>query len=198
MYDKIHSRIDKDTLLDILAIWNGYLKRKVHIIACGGTALTLLNLKASTKDVDLIIPKENEYKYLVKLIKDLGYRNVTGTGWAKDKGFIFDLFVGKTLFSTELLESPLKEGNNFLFRELSFIYLGILNYYDLIISKLFRNTPVDLDDCLALLRSKDKDINIEKLKERFFETSSYDISDEKNKKNFNYFLSRLKDEGFFK
>jgi len=49
---------------------------------------------------------------------------------------------------------------------------------------------------LALFREKSRDINIEKLKKRFFETSSYDISDEKNKRNFKHFLSLLKEEGF--
>jgi len=80
-------RIDKDTLLDTLSVWNSHLKRKVHLIACGGTALTLLNVKESTKD-------------------------------------------------------------------------------------------------------------IEKLKEKFYETSSYDVSDEKNRKNFAHFLNRLHKEGF--
>ncbi len=83
-------------------------------------------------------------------------------------------------------------GNHILFKEFSSIYLGILNYYDLIISKLFRYTPVDMDDCLTLLKEKSKEINLDKLKTRFYETSSYDISDEKNRNNFKYFLELLK------
>ncbi len=105
-------RIDKTTLLNTLSIWNRYLKRKVRIIACGGTALTLLNLKESTKDVDFLIPETQEYEYLVKTMIDLGYVRTTGTGWQKKQGFIFDLFVGKTIFTTELLESPLEMGNH--------------------------------------------------------------------------------------
>lgn len=42
-------RIDKDGLMDRLSAWDDYLKRKVRLIACGGTALTLLNVKESTK-----------------------------------------------------------------------------------------------------------------------------------------------------
>jgi len=189
-------RIDKRTLLDTLSIWDSYLKRKVHIIACGGTALTLLNIKESTKDVDFIIPNEKEYRYLLKIIEDLGYRRITGKGWAKEKGFIFDIYDGKTIFTTELLESPLEKGNNKPFKEFSHIYLGILNYYDLIIAKIFRYTSVDIDDCLALFNAKHKEINIEKLKERFYETSSYDISDEKNKKNSVQFLKILEREKY--
>jgi hypothetical protein len=48
---------------------------------------------------------------------------------------------------------------------------------------------------LALYKAKYKEINVEKLKKRFFETSSYDTSDERNKKNFNHFLRILEKEG---
>ena len=196
MYKNMQYRFNKETLLITLSVWDGYLKRKVHLIACGGTALTLMNLKESTKDIDLIIPNEKEYIYLVKTLKDLGYKNITGTGWARDKGLIFDLYVGKTIFTTELLESPLAEGNHVPYKEFSSVSLGILNYYDLMISKLFRFTSTDLEDCLALFKAKHKEIDFEKLKKRFLETSSYDISDEKNKRNFEYFLIILKKEKF--
>ena len=83
-------------------------------------------------------------------------------------------------------------GNHFLFKEYSSLYLGILNYYDLIITKLFRFSPVDVEDRLSLLREKHNKIDIKKLKERFIETSLYDISDEKNLKNLKYFMSILK------
>jgi len=130
----------------------------------------------------------------VNTIVDLGYERKTGTGWQKDRGYVFDLYVGKTIFTTELLESPLKAGNFIPFKNLSSIHLGILNYYDLIITKLFRYSSVDIDDCLALIREKADEIDIEKLKSRFYETSSYDISDEKNRKHFNYFYKILTKE----
>lgn len=193
MYNKIQS-VDKSELLNTLSIWNRYLKRRVHLIACGGTALTLLNLKESTIDIDLLIPNLHEYEYLLKALIDLGYEQKTGTGWQKDRGFRFDLFPGNKIFITELLESPLDEGNHILCKEFSSIYLGILNYYDLIISKLFRFTPVDREDCLTLILNRPDEIDLERLKLRFYETSSYDISDEKNKKNFEFFLELLKDK----
>jgi hypothetical protein len=60
-------RIDKQTLLDTMEQWNRFLKRKVHLVACGGTAMTLLQVKSSTKDVDFMIPRVNEYGYLIKV-----------------------------------------------------------------------------------------------------------------------------------
>jgi len=41
-------RINKQTLLDVLGQWNGFLRRKIHLIACGGTALTLWDIKPYT------------------------------------------------------------------------------------------------------------------------------------------------------
>jgi len=187
--------IDKQGLLDRISAWDGFFKRKVHLIACGGTALTLLGLKPSTKDVDLIVPNLDEHDYLVSILKQLGYKSASGWGWQRGDGFIFDLFRGKSVHTTELLESPLDKGNNSLIKEFSRIYLGVLNYYDIIISKLFRATQVDIDDCLLLIRNKKKDINIKRLEARFRETASFDISEDKANKNLEHFLNILNKEG---
>lgn len=68
-------RIDKQNLLDRLTVWDSFLKRKVHLIACGGTAMTLLGVKASTKDIDLIVPVVAEHEYLINMLKQLGYKS---------------------------------------------------------------------------------------------------------------------------
>lgn len=190
-------RIDKEGLLNTLSVWDSYLKRRVNLIACGGTAITLLGVKESTKDIDLLVPDEAEYDYLLRILKDLGYKSATGSGWAKDGGFIFDLFKGKKIHTTELLESPLKEGNNLFVKEFKSVYLGALNYYDLIISKLFRGSGVDMEDCLLLAESRKQDIDMDILVGRFRETASYDISEGKVNKNLAYFLKRLQKKGLF-
>ena len=102
---------------------------------------------------------------------------------------------GKFVHTTELLDSPLEKGNNIPVKEFDKIYLGILNYYDIIISKLFRATAVDIDDCLSLVRDKKKDIDFERLDKRFKETASFDVSEDKVNKNFEYFSKILKKEG---
>jgi cephalosporin-C deacetylase-like acetyl esterase len=73
-------RVDKERLLDIISAWDGFLKRRVHLVACGGTALTLLGIKASTKDIDLMVPELSEYEYLIGILKQLGYKSATGWG----------------------------------------------------------------------------------------------------------------------
>jgi hypothetical protein len=190
-------RIDKQRLIDTIAIWDSYLRRKIRLVACGGTAMTLLGIKDSTKDVDLLVPNEEEYEYLLKTLEDLGYKSVSGNGWARDGGFTFDLFKGKRVHTTELLESPLKAGNHAVVKEFNSITLGVLNFCDLVISKLFRGSGVDIDDCLMLLRAKSREINIDFLKKRFEETASYDVSEAKVLKNLEHFLSLVKKEGHY-
>lgn len=108
-------------------------------------------------------------------------------------GFVFEFFKGKTVHTTELLESPLNNKNHILIKELSHIYLGVLNYYDLIISKLFRGDSVDIEDCLALIKIKKKDIDLKLLERRFRQTASFDISEEKVNKNLEHFLRIIKE-----
>ena len=188
-------RLDKHSLLEFLNLWNKFLKRKVHLIACGGTALTLQDIKSSTKDVDFLIPNENEYKYLLKVIEQLGYELRTGFGWQKPgEVYRFDLYPGKRIHTTELLESPLKEGNHIWVKELEHLSVGVLNHYDLIISKLFRGSTVDFDDCLGLFRAKAGDIDVKRLEERFRETASYDVSEERVINNWEHFKRLLAKE----
>jgi len=190
-------RIDKQGLLDTLSVWDGFLKKKAHLIACGGTAMTLLGIKESTKDIDLIVPNTDEYDYLIKILKELGYKSASGWGWLRDDRFIFDIFRGKAIHTTELLESPLDEGNNIPVKEFSHIYLGVLNYYDIIISKIFRGTRIDNDDCLSLLRVKKNEIDLGKLERRFRKTASYDVSEASVIKNWEHFLSLAKKEAVY-
>jgi len=188
----VEYRISKKELFDVLAAWDSFLNKKVHLIACGGTAMTLLGIKESTKDIDFLVPNEKEYDYLLKKLKQLGYRSVSGSGWAKDNHFIFDLFRGKRVHTTELIESPLKENNHLLINEYQHIYLGVLNYYDLIISKLFRASFVDINDCLDLMFARGNEIDIKRLAARFKETASFDIAEKRMNDNLSHFLMVLK------
>ena len=166
------------------------------MIACGGTALTLLDIKPSTKDVDMIVPVEGEYRYLIKILKDLGYQQTTGSGWRK-KGdmYVFDLFVGKRIHTTELLDSPLDKNKHSVVKEFSNLYIGILNDYDLIASKLFRGATVDFEDCLILANAHKKEIDITRLKKHYQELASYDVGEDRILKHFQHFMILLQEKG---
>jgi hypothetical protein len=198
MYGKVQMeyRIDKNLLLGIMEEWNRFLKRKVHLIACGGTAMTLLGVKPSTKDIDFMVPNLNEYDYLTKTLKVLGYRPETQSGWKRSgEQFQFDIFRGNRIHTTELLASPLEEGRHTILKEYTRLYIGILNEYDLICSKLMRGTKVDFDDCLALTEARISFISIDLLTERFYEMISYDVGEERLRPNITHFIELLREKG---
>ncbi len=188
-------RLDKNELLDNLKAWNRVLRRKVHLIACGGTAMTLLGVKASTKDVDFMVPEIKEYNYLTKQLPAMGYTETSGHGWQrKGEVFHFDIFRGNNIHTTGLLESPLKPGRNKLLHEFSHLYIGILNDYDLISSKLMRGTRVDFDDCIMLAKSHEAELDLERLRSHFCEMVSYDVAEERLRPNIDYFLEQLRED----
>jgi len=110
---------------------------------------------------------------------------------------IFDLFPGKCIHTTGLLHSPLEAGNHQVLHEFSRLYIGILNDYDLISSKLFRGTRVDVEDCLMVVRARRGTIDIKHLEQHFRELASYDISEERLEQHIEYFLELLKEEGLY-
>ena len=189
-------RIDKEGLFAALAGWSAFLKRRVNLIACGGTAMTLLGIKESTKDIDFIVPEVGEYKYLSGKLAELGYVQATKYGWNRDGGFIFDLYPGNKVYETALLASPLEPGGNTPLREFARIYVGILNHYDILITKLFRSSSVDIEDCLGLVRAVRGELDLAKLEERFKQTASYDVSEQKVLGHLENFKRVLKRERF--
>lgn len=191
-------RLNKDRLLDILGEWNHFLKRKVHLIACGGTAMTLLGVKPSTKDVDFMTPNVSEHEYLTKQLKALDYKQTTGSGWKRDgEDFRFDLFSGNSIHTTELLDSPLKEGRHIILKEFSHLFIGILNDYDLIASKLMRGTRADFDDCLCLAEAHHAEIDIDKLVRHFSKLVCYDVAEHRLRTNIDHFLELLRNKGLY-
>jgi len=186
-------RLNKDGLLDILSGWNHFLKRKVYLIACGGTAMTLLGVKPSTKDADFMAPRGRDHDYLTKQLKALGYEQVTGSGWKRaGENFQFDIFRGNRIHTTELPVSPLEEKRHTILKEFSHLYIGVLNDYDLISSKLMRGTRVDFEDCLRLAKAHRAEIDMEKLIRHFHETVSYDVAEDRLRPNIDHFLELLR------
>lgn len=182
-------------MLAELAAWDQFLGRKVHFIACGGTAMTLMDVKESTRDIDFIVPVIEEYDYVIKKLKDLGYQQVRGWGWQRSgDDFIFDLFRGKRVHTTDLLDDPLVEGRHTLIKEFSYIYLGVLNDYDLIISKLFRGSAVDFQDTVQLAKAHRADLDLGKLKDHFFDMLSYHpVGEQRVRAHWDTFARRLKE-----
>ncbi|MCG6917787.1 MAG: hypothetical protein LJE89_09590 [Deltaproteobacteria bacterium] len=188
----IKYRLSANDLLDTLDNWNSLMNFRVHLIACGGTALTLLKIKDSTRDIDFTVPMHKEYDRLIKFLGDLGYEE-KGGGLAHDDdpNFIYQFWCGNKVFTTDLLDSPLEPGKHIPIKRWSHIYLAALNLTDLIITKMFRGTSVDRDDCIAAFATGK--VNAEKLLERYSKTARYDLNPEKMMKNFVYLAEGLRE-----
>lgn len=188
-------RIGVAELEQTLKAWDELIpsKGKIHLVACGGTALTLMGYKESTKDVDFLVPRLEEFKRLVSFLQKAGYKQATQYGWRREEEVIlFDLYPGKRVYTTELLKSPLDRGGCRKWNEWKKIVVGILNSEDLMISKMFRGTETDIQDCLLLL-SKEK-IDLEKFKRHYRETAQFEISEAKVLRNLEILLMRREKE----
>jgi hypothetical protein len=192
MGPSIKYRLSDNDLLDTLDNWNSLMNFRVSLIACGGTALTLLKIKDSTKDIDFIVPMQKEYDRLMKFIRDLGYEE-KGSGLAHDDdpNFIYQFWYGNKVFTTDLLDSPLDPDKHILIKQWSHIYLGALNLNDLIITKMFRGTSVDRKDCIDAFATGQ--VNAEELLERYSEAARYDLNPRKVMKNFVYLAEDLRE-----
>ena len=192
MGQSIKYRLSANDLLDTLDNWNSLMNFRVSLIACGGTALTLLKIKDSTKDIDFIVPMQKEYDRLMKFLRDLGYEE-KGSGLAHDDdpNFIYQFWYGNKVFTTDLLDSPLDPDKHILIKQWSHIYLGALNLNDLIITKMFRGTSVDRKDCIDAFATGQ--VNAEELLERYSEAARYDLNPRKVMKNFVYLAEDLRE-----
>lgn len=161
--------------------------------------MTLFDVKPSTRDVDFMVPTIEEYDYLIKQLKAIGYESVSGSGWQHPRDeFHFDLFRGNHIHTTELLESPLENSRHTTLIEFSRVYIGILNDYDLITSKLMRGSRVDFDDCALLVKSHIETISFEKLTDGFAEMLKYNtVGEVRIRRNFDSFMARMEEEGLY-
>ncbi len=187
-------RITSRALMQTIDNWEHLINFKVNLIGCGGTALTLLEIKESTKDIDFIVPVGKEYERLMKFLRSLGYEE-KGGGLAHpdDPLFLYQFWVGSRVFTTDLLDSPLDPGKNIPIKKWKHIYLGALNLQDLIITKMFRGMQVDVDDCVAVFATSE--IDPEELLKRYAEAAKYDLNPERMLQNFVAFTEALLEKG---
>ncbi len=146
--------IGKDELMRYLEEIDKKIEREVTLIAVGGTAMTLLGLKETTKDVDFCTLTMKE-------------RSIVKAEGEKVKGEIrMDLFSEGYIFSVQLPDDYAKmaKQSDFKFEKLT---LKILHPVDLIVSKTDRLSERDAEDIKALI--KEKRVNKKKLEQRYRE-----------------------------
>ncbi|HVP16745.1 MAG TPA: hypothetical protein VMT42_05205 [candidate division Zixibacteria bacterium] len=104
--------LDKSELLNFLEELNKELGRKITLIAVGGTAMTLLDLKPSTMDIDFTIPSSDfpEYKRAEKRARSDCVQNAkNGKKSRGKKGSLSKARDSNSLVDVYTAENPWKE-----------------------------------------------------------------------------------------
>ena len=124
--------LDKSELLALLRMVDEHLERKIILVAVGGTAMTLLNAKPSTLDIDLTGPG-----------KDIdAFREIEKT---LAHGFKLDLWKDGQVFSQFLPDNYLD--NSIIIRTgLKKIQLRALHPIDIVATKIGRMDAKDHQD----------------------------------------------------
>jgi hypothetical protein len=157
------------------------LNTEINLFAIGGTAMVLKNIKESTKDIDFITT--NPYSNFRDLLSKAGLREhskeMLCNIWYFNDTRI-DIFYGSFILGTELPDDW-KDLSEFV-KNVSKVKLYILNWYDIIITKIARCEKRDVDDIIQIIK-KEK-IDFKRLKERYFSIAETSIiSDYKEKWN---------------
>lgn len=131
------ARLDNRVLLDFLEEVDKELERKVTLIAVGGTALTLLGAKPSTRDVDFTLPSD-DYGEFQRALKNTPH------------GFVVHCFHGGMIFSQSLPDDYQSESAP-VKRKMKNIHLRTLSPLDIVVTKIGRlddRDKEDIDSCI--------------------------------------------------
>jgi len=141
------------------------LDEKIELFAIGGTAMVLKNIKESTKDIDFLTTSgHEEIKRLFNLagLKEKSSSKVCNIWYLGNTRI--DIFYEAFIIGTPLPEDW-KELSEHM-RDIGKVRLFVLNWYDIIITKIARSEPRDIEDILAIIK-KEK-VDFKKLKERYY------------------------------
>ena len=123
--------IDKSRLLDFLAVLDDELSRKITLVAVGGTAMTLLDLKPSTRDIDFTAPGK-DYDEFQRVLKSVPH------------GFEVHGWRDGTVFSQSLPDDYLETSKPIAIFE--HMHLKALHPIDIVVTKIGRLDQRDLQD----------------------------------------------------
>lgn len=173
---------DLETFLNLLAD----LDEDLELFAIGGTAMVLKGIKEATKDIDFLTTAE--YEKIKRLFDLAGLKeespNKICNIWRLDKIRI-DLF-----YEGFILGVPFPEDWKELsekIKDIGKIHLYVLNWYDIIITKIARSEKRDIEDIIAILKSQKIDFNI--LKKRYYSLAETAIISE-----YDYKFKHLEEE----
>jgi len=139
--------IDKNDLLKWLEGVEKRLSKRVMLIAVGGTAMTLLGLKPSTRDIDFCVSSEDKDTFKKAL----------------DKEFVVDVFVDGYIFSEQLPDDYVEKSKRFV--DIGKIELRVLDPVDIVVTKAARLNARDEEDISVLAKKVKKEEVVKRFEE---------------------------------
>jgi len=150
-----------DSFLNLIADLNEHLE----LFAIGGTAMVMKNIKEATKDIDFLTTES--YDKIKRLFTLAGLKeespNKVCNIWRLGKTRI-DIFYDGLIMGISFPKDWITLSEKI--KNISKIKLYILNWYDLIITKISRAEKRDIEDIIAIMKSQKLDMNL--LKERYY------------------------------
>lgn len=128
---------DKSVLFDFLNVLNEDLSNKITLVAAGGTAMTLLDIKTSTIDIDFTIPSCDRLEFEQALKSN-------------PPGYKVDRWTDGCIFCQTLPNDYLEK--SIKIKEFSHISLRALQPVDIIVTKIGRLNERDIQDIDACIR----------------------------------------------
>jgi len=204
---------DLDNFLNLIAALN----ESLELFAIGGTAMVLKNIKESTKDIDFLTTEKYEKiqrmfnlylilmirsficselanKTILKTMIQLTELSIAGLKEEADNKICniwrlnelrIDIFYDGFIMGIPFPEDWKKFSEKI--KSIGKIDLYILNWYDLIITKISRSEKRDIDDILAIIKSQKLNFNF--LKKRY-----YSIAETSLISDFDYKFKHLEGE----
>jgi len=125
--------MDKRTLLNFLNVIGSKLHRQITLVAAGGTAMTLLDLKNSTIDIDFTGPNDDieEFNLVQKMVPH---------------GYKIDTWIDGRVYAPQLPDDYLDKSTIISDTGIKNIVLRSLNPLDIVLTKLARMNERDKED----------------------------------------------------
>jgi len=140
------------------------LNEPMELFAMGGTAMVLKGIKAATKDIDFMTPLPQErIRKLFTLAGLKEKQKSTACNIWMLGNIRIDLFYRGFVMGIPF-PTDWKQKSEHV-RDLGKLRLYILNWQDILITKIARNEPRDIEDCVAIIRHQN--IDVSELKKRY-------------------------------
>ena len=155
------------TELDLFLQLLADLDTEIELFAIGGTAMILKNIKEATKDIDFITT--TKYEKIKELFNLAGLKEKSDSQicniWYLNEKIRIDIFYGSFIMGTQFPDDWKSLSEHI--KNIGKIKLFILNWYDIIITKIDRSEKRDIDDIIAIIKKEKIDFKF--LKNRYYE-----------------------------